>query len=195
MLSILNQRLSRFVNPCDILLKSQISFLPKNRTADHVFTLRTLIDKYVHQHNEKISDCFVDFKKAFDSVCHDGLLYKLLEIGIGGCFYMIKSLCSTSSCAMNRSNSDTTLSLPCSRGVRQGCILSLLFFNLYINDLPFVFEKILSDPIVLPNDTKFNSLLYADDLIMLSRSKTSLQNFLRHTVSFQQLRLDARSEF
>ena len=96
---------------------------------------------------------------------------------------------------MNRSNSDTTLSLPCSRGVRQGCILSLLFFNLYINDLPFVFEKILSDPIVLPNDTKFNSLLYADDLIMLSRSKTSLQNFLRHTVSFQQLRLDARSEF
>lgn len=30
----------------NILHKSQIGFLPNNRTADHVFTLRTLIDKY-----------------------------------------------------------------------------------------------------------------------------------------------------
>ena len=28
--------------------QSQIGFIPNNRTADHVFTLRTLIDKYVH---------------------------------------------------------------------------------------------------------------------------------------------------
>ena len=47
-----------------MLHKSQIGFLPNNRTADHVFTLRTLIDKYVHNHNEKIYACFVDFKKA-----------------------------------------------------------------------------------------------------------------------------------
>ena len=52
-------------------------------------------------------------------------------------------------------------------GVRQGCILSPLFFNLYINDLPFAFENILSDAIVLPNGTKLNSLSYADDLIII----------------------------
>ena len=38
--------------------------------------------------------------------------------------------------------------------------------------------KIVSDPFVLPNGTKLNSLLYADDLIILSRSKTGLQNCL-----------------
>ena len=43
--------------------------------------------------------------------------------------------------------------------------------NLYINDLPYSFENILLDPFVLPNGTKFSSLLYADDLIILSRSK------------------------
>ena len=57
-------------------------------------------------------------------------------------------------------------------------ILSLLLFNLYINDLPFAFENTLSDPFVLPNGAKLNSLLYADNLIILSRSKTGLQNCL-----------------
>ena len=37
---------------------------------------------------------------------------------------------------------------------------------------------ILADPFVLPNDTKLSSLLYADDLIILSRSKARLQNCL-----------------
>ena len=59
--SILNQRLLEHVNSYNILQKSQIGFLPKNRTADHVLTLRTLVDKYVHHHNEKIYACFVDF--------------------------------------------------------------------------------------------------------------------------------------
>ena len=49
----------------------------------------------MHNHNEKIYACFVDFKKAFDSIWHVGLLYKLLQINVGGCFYnLIKSLYS-----------------------------------------------------------------------------------------------------
>ena len=54
--------------------------------------------------------------------------------------------------------------------------ISPLLFNLYLNDLAFSFNKILSDPFVLPNGMKLNSLSYADDLIILSRSKVGLQN-------------------
>ena len=60
------------VSKCQLLVhtvsNTVIGFLQNNRTADHVFTLRTLIDKYVYNHNEKIYACFIDFKKAFDSV-------------------------------------------------------------------------------------------------------------------------------
>ena len=82
-----------------MLHTSQTGVLPNNRTADHVFTLPTLIDKYVHYHNENIYACFVDFKKAFDSVRHDGLLNKLLQIGVGGSFCnLVISLHHNSSC-------------------------------------------------------------------------------------------------
>ena len=85
--SILNQQLLEHIMSLNTLHlhKSQIGFLPNNRTADHVFAPRTLIDKYVHNHKEKMYACFVGFKKAFDSVWHVGLCIsycKLLLVGV-----------------------------------------------------------------------------------------------------------------
>ena len=56
--SILNQRLLGHAVSLNVLHKSQIGFLPKNRTTDHVLTLRTLIDECVHGQREKIRACF-----------------------------------------------------------------------------------------------------------------------------------------
>ena len=85
--SILNQRLLEQVNSLNIQHNSKNGFLTKNRTAPRVLTLRTLKDKYVYHHNAKSYACFVDFKKASDSVWHEGLLLKLLQINVGGCFF------------------------------------------------------------------------------------------------------------
>ena len=55
-------------------IESQKGFSANNRTADHVLTLRTLIDKWhLNCHKTKVYACFVDFRKAFDSLWHDGL--------------------------------------------------------------------------------------------------------------------------
>ena len=97
---IINQRILNFLTEKNILSKSQIGFLPNYRTTDHIFTLNTLIDNQLNKNKSKMFSCFVDFKKAFDSIWHEGLLYKLLESGIGGKTYdTIKSM-YTNTCAV-----------------------------------------------------------------------------------------------
>ena len=91
--TILNQRLSKSGIDRNIIHPSQIGFQSGRRTADHIFVLKTIIDKHINQKNEKIYACFADFKKAFDSVWHEGLFLKLLENKIDGHFYnLTKSL-------------------------------------------------------------------------------------------------------
>ena len=90
--SVLNLRLSNFLQDQKILNPSQIGFLRGYRTTDHIFSMRTLIDKYVINATKgKLFCCFVDFQKAFDSIWHEGLFLKLLNNKIGGSFYRLIS--------------------------------------------------------------------------------------------------------
>ena len=86
-------------------------------------------------------------------------LYKLLQINVRGNFYkVIKSLYSNSTCSIRIENSETQ-PFHYTRGVRQGCILSPILVNLYVNDLAFSFNNILSDPFVTKcHQTQFSSL-------------------------------------
>lgn len=117
---IINHRLLRFLTENNVLSKSQIGFLPNYRTTDHIFTLSTLTDNQINKNKSKFS-CFVDFKKAFDSIWHEGLLYKLLESGVGGkTADIIKSMYTNNKCAVKIGKKHTDF-FPQSRGVRQGC--------------------------------------------------------------------------
>ena len=60
--------------------------------------------------------------------------------------------------------------------MRQGCILSPLLFNLYLDEFPRLIEPSRdTDSITLPNGLPVNCLFYADDLILISRSAAGLQ--------------------
>ena len=53
-----------------ILKAEQRGFRKMHGTVDSIFTLKTLIDKYVkpkqQKHRNLLVSCFVDFRKAFD---------------------------------------------------------------------------------------------------------------------------------
>ena len=60
---LLNNRLTNFINKEDALKFNQIGFRKGFRTADHVLTLKTLIDKYLNR-NQNLYICFVYFRKG-----------------------------------------------------------------------------------------------------------------------------------
>jgi hypothetical protein len=51
----------------NIICPEQIGFSQGRRTSDHMFVLKSLIDKYTQQWSKHLHTCFVDFRKAFDT--------------------------------------------------------------------------------------------------------------------------------
>ena len=54
-----------------------------------MFILQTLIDKYVKKLKSPLYVCFVDFRKAYDSVWRQALMFKLLSQNVSGMFFRI----------------------------------------------------------------------------------------------------------
>ena len=65
---------------------NQLGFREGAQTVDHLFTLNTCIEKYVKKQRGRLYACFIDYRKAFDSICRDALLYKLTTLRIDGKF-------------------------------------------------------------------------------------------------------------
>ena len=182
--SVLNNRLHNYVEKNNIINPCQTGFRQGHRTTDNLFTLKTIIDKSINNSNSqhttsqkrgnKVFVGFVDFRKAFDSIWRKGLYYKLLKNTIGGNFYhVIKDMYSDVNYTL-KLNEGFTREFKSCKGVRQGCNLSPVLFNLFINDLPNIFNEHCK-PIKL-NSSSINCLLYADDLVLLSETAEGLQN-------------------
>jgi hypothetical protein len=61
-----------------------------------MFILKCIVDKYCSHKDGRVFACFVDLRKAFDTVIHTGLKLKLLEIGVGTNFYNVIKTCNMS---------------------------------------------------------------------------------------------------
>ena len=101
-----------------------------------MFVLKFLIDKYTDKAGDKTFACFVDFKKAVDSVIHPGMKIKLKEMNISGKLYdIINSMYSKTKLCVRLGDSHTK-HFKSDIGVRQGDVLSPNLFKIFINDPP-----------------------------------------------------------
>ena len=162
---------------------AQFGFRVNHRTADSVFILKTLINKYIHKNKRKLYVCFVDLKKAFDSLWRIGMLYKLAKMGVGKHMFEIIKQQFIHTEASIKYNDKHSRFFPIDRGVKQGDSISPTLFNLFINDIVENFDHKGSTPLRILN-SDIGSLLFADDLIILSESKEGLQNSLNNLSNY-----------
>jgi hypothetical protein len=91
------------------------------------------IDKFF-KNNKYLFACFVDLKKALDTVNRQALLFKLNRYNIRGHFLnIIEDMYNDVSFSIMLANG-ITQPFQTSIGVKQGCVLSPTFFSVYMND-------------------------------------------------------------
>ena len=128
----------------------------------------------------KVFACFIDLKKAYDSVNHEALFYILKELDINGQYLsLIQDIYSKTKCAV-KVNGKRTDFFRYTKGVRQGCPLSPLLFNIFINGIVDKLRNQNFDAIKLDNDKELSCLMYADDLVIFSTSREGLHGAMNN---------------
>ena len=107
---------------------------------------------------------------------------RLKSLGINGVFLRnIMAMYKNTEYCVKLKN-DYTRAINSNLGLKQGCPLSPMLFNLYIDDIENIFDD-KCDPISIQNE-KINHFLYADDLVILSQSKEGLQRAMDRASEF-----------
>ena len=172
---LLHKRLENFCESKGFISEEQGSSKTGSRTSDHLLIIRFLIDKYARKKGGKLFTCFVDLRKAFDTVPRIKLFHSLLKnYSIGGRFLKILKEMYTNNKIFVKLSDGLLKPFTTTISVKQGCVLSPILFNLYIDKICTIFDKS-CDP-VTANNRDFNCLLWADDLLLVSKSAIGLQN-------------------
>ena len=80
--SIINRRITFYINIYGKVSDAQAGFREGYSTVDNAFILNALIQNHIVRKRSKLYVCFVDFKKAFDSVNRNKLWQVLKSNGI-----------------------------------------------------------------------------------------------------------------
>src|ERR1043165_833317 len=134
MIKIITKRLQSRAEADKCLGDDQFGFRKGRGTRDAVAALRILTERSI-QHSQDVYVCFVDYEKAFDRVDWKKLMRALRRMGVDwrdrrliGSLYMGQQV---------RIRIEGEYSEPgkIGRGVRQGCPLSPILFNIYIEEV------------------------------------------------------------
>ena len=182
--SVLNNRISTYVEKYEIICHNQAGFRKGLSTTDNLFVIQSLID-IAKSYKHKLFCAFIDFKQAFDNVWRDGLWYKVGNFGINGkCLNLIKNMYNNIKSRIITPEGNSAF-FPCCKGVRQGENLSPILFSLFLNDLEHYLMANKANGIVCEANTentysfiKVLILLFADDTVLFANNNNDLQIML-----------------
>ena len=138
-------------------MNEQNEFCEGRSCLDHIFTLHNILR--IRNYSNELTFCaFIDFKKAFNFVDRDFLLYELRNIGISVKFdHAVKALYQNSKSCIQL-NIVASKWFDVTNGVRQGDSLSPTLISIHLNDLA---EEIKSLNTLRPRQ---NGSHFADDI-------------------------------
>jgi hypothetical protein len=150
--SLVKQRLLFHFLSNDMLSKSQFGFLPGRSTTSNLLYTDFLIHNEISNGNT-VDLILFDISKAFDSVPHSSLLFKLSNVfGITGKLHSwLKAFLTDRTQAVKLPPGIISSSVPVTSGVIQGSVLGPILYCAYTNDIIQCF-------------TYGKAILYADDL-------------------------------
>ena len=180
--TVLERRISSWAEDKGLRASGQAGFRKDHRTTDNILIMRTLIEsskalKTSKQHG-MLYACFVDFRKAFDTVPREKLWQHLSSIGIQGTMLeALKAYYANVQVCVSIPSVGTSTPFASTMGVKQGCPMSPTLFGLYIDQLELHLKAHSQDAPALQGH-KVPILLYADDIVLLSKSSSGLQHLL-----------------
>lgn len=143
---------------------------------DHGITLRHIVEK-VWEDKEEVFCCFVDFKKEFDTVPRDKLWRRMEELEIHVHYRVIVHRLYKEVKVNIRTSTSISKSFRSDIGVKQGYPLSPTLFGLYIDKLEEWLNLQGGDGVRL-GEFVIKLLLYADDIVLISKSAHGLHMHL-----------------
>ena len=112
------------------LPETQCGFRPGRSTVDMIFTVRQVQEKCLEQ-NLDLYSVFIDLTKAFDTVSREALWPILAKYGCPPKFVGMIRLFHDGMKGQVLSNGDQSDSFEITNGVKQGCVLAPVLFNLF----------------------------------------------------------------
>ena len=112
------------------LPEAQCGFGPGKSTVDMIFAMRQLQEKCIEQ-NMRLFFLFIDLTKAFDTVNREALWTVLEHIGCSPKFLSMIRLFHDDMTGQVLSNGNVTEAFAISNGVKQGCVLAPIVFNIF----------------------------------------------------------------
>ncbi|KAL1447016.1 hypothetical protein WDU94_015647 [Cyamophila willieti] len=173
-LKIIHKRIYRQCE--EQIAPNQFGFVNAVGTREALFSVQVLFQK-CRDVSCNVFACLIDYKKAFDRVRHEQMMEILKRTGIDGKDLKIIANLYWNQSAILRIDGDHTDQVKILRGVRQGCNISPLIFNLYSEH---IFGEALQDidEGISINGVKLNNLRYADDTIVFSDTLEGLQTLM-----------------
>jgi len=135
LMKLINNRIVMFLERNKLLKSHQKGFRKKRNCQQHIAAVQEILSNRKSNGHNRTFMTFYDLTKAYDTVWHEALWFKMTRIGIKG--KVLKLIINAYSKTTNRirTKHGFTSSFRVTRGVRQGCPLSPTLFNIYINDI------------------------------------------------------------